>query len=83
VGGVELLTTGRRILIVATSGGGGDLQPLLALAAGLRERGHQVVAFGDASVRTTMISLGVETIVQDGVALMARQDASTRVHRGY
>ena len=65
----------RRILIVATSGGGGDLQPLLALAAGLSKAGHQVAAFGDASVRATMTSLGVETIISDPALDLARQYA--------
>ncbi len=53
--------TPRRFLIVASSGGGGDLQPLLALAAGLRARGHQVAAFGDAAVCAAMARLGVGT----------------------
>jgi UDP:flavonoid glycosyltransferase YjiC (YdhE family) len=65
----------RRILIVATSGGGGDLQPLVALAMGLRERGAQVETFGDASVRTSMARLGVETIVADPELDLARQYA--------
>lgn len=53
--------TPRRVLIVATSGGGGDLQPLLALAAGLRARGHRVGAFGDAAACAAMAGLGVGT----------------------
>jgi hypothetical protein len=40
----------RRFLIVATNEGGGDIQPLLAIAAGLLARGHGVAAFGDAAV---------------------------------
>ena len=53
--------TPRRFLIVATSGGGGDLQPLLALAAGLRARGHQVAAFGDAAACAAMAGFGLRT----------------------
>ena len=41
----------RRVLIVGSGGGGGDLQPLLALASGLRARGHEVAAFGDTEVQ--------------------------------
>ena len=52
-----------RLLVVGTSGGGGDLQPLVAIAAGSRERGHAVIAFGDGSVGATMADLGVETMV--------------------
>ena len=51
----------RRFLIVASSGGGGDLQPLLALASGLLARGHGVSAFGDTEVQIRMHKLGVET----------------------
>lgn len=52
---------GRRFLIVASSGGGGDLQPLLALAVGLQARGHQVAAFGDTAACAAMARLGVGT----------------------
>ena len=53
----------RRFLIVASSGGGGDLQPLLALADGLRARGHGVSAFGDTEVQIRMHRLGVEKLL--------------------
>jgi UDP:flavonoid glycosyltransferase YjiC (YdhE family) len=52
---------GRRFLIVASSGGGGDLQPLLALAVGLQARGHHVAAFGDTTACAAMARLGVGT----------------------
>jgi UDP:flavonoid glycosyltransferase YjiC (YdhE family) len=53
----------RRFLIVATNEGGGDIQPLLAIAAGLLARGHRVTAFGDAAVPPKMDPLGISTIV--------------------
>ena len=59
----EPSTTPRRFLIVATNEGGGDIQPLLAVAAGLLARSHTVVAFGDASVPQKMDPLGISTIV--------------------
>ena len=40
----------KKILVLATAGAGGDLQPLLAATLALRERGHSLVLFGDASV---------------------------------
>ena len=49
----------RRFLIVATNEGGGDIQPLLAIAAGLLARGHRVTAFGDAAVPPKMAPLGI------------------------
>ena len=61
--GPELSTASRRFLIVATNEGGGDIQPLLAIAAGLLARGHTVVAFGDAAVAAKMAPLGVSTVV--------------------
>jgi UDP:flavonoid glycosyltransferase YjiC (YdhE family) len=53
----------RRFLIVATNEGGGDIQPLLAIAAGLLARGHRVAAFGDAAVAPKMAPLGIKTTV--------------------
>jgi len=46
--------------VVATAGAGGDLQPLVAAALGLRDRGHEIVFVGDASTRRTVETLGVE-----------------------
>jgi UDP:flavonoid glycosyltransferase YjiC (YdhE family) len=48
-----------RILIVATAGAGGDLQPLASLAIALRERGHDAVVLGDASVERTLAPAGL------------------------
>ena len=59
----EGLLSPRRFLIVATSEGGGDIQPLLPLAAGLLARGHRVSALGDAGVPPRMGPLGIETTV--------------------
>lgn len=47
-----------RFLFVATAGAGGDLQPLIAAALGLRDRGHEVAFVGDASVRQVALGLG-------------------------
>src|SRR5262245_20355672 len=35
-----------RVLVVATSGAGGDLQPLVSAALALRDRGHRLLAAG-------------------------------------
>jgi UDP:flavonoid glycosyltransferase YjiC (YdhE family) len=39
-----------RVLLVATAGAGGDLQPLLAAAVALRDRHHDLSVVGDRSV---------------------------------
>ena len=51
----------KKILILATAGAGGDLQPLLAVALGLRQRGHELIFFGDTTVVATLKSMGIET----------------------
>ena len=48
-----------RILVVATGGAGGDLQPLVAAALALRERGHETSFAGDGSVQRSLRDLGV------------------------
>ena len=69
----------RRFLIVATNEGGGDIQPLLAIAAGLLARSHRVTAFGDAAVLPKMAPLGISTIVAPPeLALGAAIGARTR-----
>jgi UDP:flavonoid glycosyltransferase YjiC (YdhE family) len=72
----------RRFLIVASSGGGGDLQPLLALAQGLRARGHEVSAFGDMDVQISMRRLGVETILAGAEHDLALQYAAVARDQG-
>jgi len=52
-----------RILIAATAGAGGDLQPLVAAALALRDRGHVTFFLGDASVGRALASLGVDADV--------------------
>src|SRR6266852_5077895 len=47
-----------RYLFVATAGAGGDLQPLVGAALGLRDRGHEVTFVGDESVRQVARQLG-------------------------
>ncbi|MFL5797253.1 MAG: glycosyltransferase [Actinomycetota bacterium] len=49
-----------RFLIVATAGAGGDLQPLIASAMGLRDRGHETLFLGDQSVQRSLDGLGLE-----------------------
>jgi UDP:flavonoid glycosyltransferase YjiC (YdhE family) len=51
------------VLVVATAGAGGDLQPLVAAALALRERGHETLFVGDASVARSLGPLGIETHV--------------------
>ncbi len=53
----------KKIFVLATAGAGGDLQPLIAAALGLRKRGHWVMIFGDASVQAAVRDLGIETTV--------------------
>src|ERR1041385_3800781 len=49
-----------RFLVVATAGAGGDLQPLLAAALALRDRGHQTTFLGDRSVGRSLRALGLD-----------------------
>jgi UDP:flavonoid glycosyltransferase YjiC (YdhE family) len=50
----------KRFLILATAGAGGDLQPLVAAALGLRQRGHELFFLGDAGVANAIRPLGIE-----------------------
>src|SRR6266536_3168661 len=52
-----------RFLVVATGGAGGDLQPLVAAALALRERGHEIHFVGDRSVERALSALDVEVEV--------------------
>src|SRR5256885_4922969 len=47
------------ILVVATGGAGGDLQPLVAASLALRDRGHEITFVGDASVEHILAPLHV------------------------
>jgi len=49
-----------RILVVATGGAGGDLQPLVSAALALRKRGHETPLAGDRSVQRSLGYVGVE-----------------------
>jgi UDP:flavonoid glycosyltransferase YjiC (YdhE family) len=49
-----------RILVIATAGAGGDLQPLIAASLALRARGHQMHFLGDRSVHLVLGELGIE-----------------------
>jgi UDP:flavonoid glycosyltransferase YjiC (YdhE family) len=54
-----------RFLIVATAGAGGDLQPLVAAAIALMDRGHVVSFLGDASVARAVNSHDVSVEMLD------------------
>jgi len=49
-----------RFLVVATSGAGGDLQPLVSAALALREAGHETPLAGDRSVQRSLSRVGLE-----------------------
>jgi hypothetical protein len=49
-----------RFLVVATSGAGGDLQPLVSAALALREAGHETPLAGDRSVQRSLSHVGLE-----------------------
>jgi UDP:flavonoid glycosyltransferase YjiC (YdhE family) len=49
-----------RILVVATGGAGGDLQPLVSAALALRKRGHETPFAGDRSVQRSLGYVGVD-----------------------
>ncbi len=53
----------KKLLALATAGAGGDLQPLLAVAARLRQRGHDLAIYGSRAVASAISGLGVETVV--------------------
>lgn len=68
-----------RILVVATGGAGGDLQPLLATALALRERGHEVRFVGDGSVEHAVARVGVDVeLLPDELDLGPRLVAAIR-----
>jgi len=58
VGGACQAVSVARVLVVATAGAGGDLQPLVAAALALRDRGHETLFIGDRSVERTLAGLG-------------------------
>jgi UDP:flavonoid glycosyltransferase YjiC (YdhE family) len=51
------------LLVVATAGAGGDLQPVLAAALALRKAGHEVRFIGDRSVSAALEPLGISVDV--------------------
>src|SRR5579859_5926731 len=72
-----------RILVLPTGGAGGDLHPLLAVAAHLSRRDHEVVAFGGRDVTYAMSSVGAQLLVSPPVLdlgprfIAARNEASS------
>jgi hypothetical protein len=63
-----------RYLVVATGGAGGDLQPLMAAAMALRERGHEISFVGDRSVQSA-----IGDLVADLSVLPAELDLGPRL----
>jgi hypothetical protein len=53
----------RRVLVVATAGAGGDLQPLVAAALALRSHGHEAFFVGDGSVERALRAVDAPTEV--------------------
>jgi UDP:flavonoid glycosyltransferase YjiC (YdhE family) len=53
----------KKVLILATGGAGGDLQPLIAATRGLHQRGHEITLFGDSSAANSVRDLGIKSIV--------------------
>ncbi len=52
-----------KILVLATAGAGGDLQPLVAAALGLRQRGHALSFLGDGAISAQVRRLGFDTAI--------------------
>ena len=53
----------KQFLVVATSGAGGDLQPLIAAALALRDRGSALRFVGDRAVGRALTGLGLDVQV--------------------
>lgn len=51
--------TSNRVVVLATAGAGGDLQPLMAAALGMLKRGHHLVFLGDEPVARAVTPLGI------------------------
>jgi UDP:flavonoid glycosyltransferase YjiC (YdhE family) len=68
-----------QILVVATAGAGGDLQPLVGAALALRDRGHETLFLGDRSVEGVVRGIGLtaETLPPE-LELGPRLAAATR-----
>src|SRR5437588_8574112 len=61
-----------RALIIAIAGAGGDLPPLMAVAGGLKQRGHEVRFLGDRPVADAVAALGAEcTLLSSDLSLGA------------
>jgi UDP:flavonoid glycosyltransferase YjiC (YdhE family) len=68
-----------RVLIVATAGAGGDLQPLVAAALALRQRGHETLFVGDRTVQSSLRPLGIAVeLLPPGLDLGPRLVAAIR-----
>jgi len=79
-----------RVLAIARAAGGGDLHPVVALALGLRRRGHDVLTLSDAAPETLPPELGpfadealFATATDRGRAAMAAMDSGTKEDAKY
>jgi UDP:flavonoid glycosyltransferase YjiC (YdhE family) len=79
-----------RVLAIARAAGGGDLHPVVALALGLRRRGHDVLTLSDAAPATLPPELGpfadealFATATDRGRAAMAAMDSGTKEDAKY
>jgi UDP:flavonoid glycosyltransferase YjiC (YdhE family) len=49
----------KRMIVLATAGAGGDLQPLMAAALRMQQRGHHLAFLGDEAVAQAVTTLGI------------------------
>lgn len=57
------MTKAQRILVQATTRAGGDLNPLVALALGLREAGHELTVLCDPPSEPLFARFGMKTVI--------------------
>jgi UDP:flavonoid glycosyltransferase YjiC (YdhE family) len=60
---IERIGAMKRILVLATAGAGGDLQPLLTVTHKLAHRGYALVFCGDSLVAAAVHALGIEPVI--------------------
>ena len=56
------MNSNRSVLVLLGVRGGGDRQPVVALACGLRERGHRVTVLCDSATEQLIKPTGLPTI---------------------
>lgn len=57
------MSESKLVLVLISSRGGGDWPPLVALAHGLRERGHRVICLCDSGTESLVRRTGISTIL--------------------